>query len=26
VMKAPGVHVFDATARRPGPAATGWRR
>ena len=26
VMKAPGVHVFDATARRPGPAAAGSHR
>jgi len=26
VMKARGVHVFDATARRPARAAAGWRR
>ena len=26
MMKAPGVHACDATARRPGPAAAGWRR
>ena len=26
VMKAPGVHACDATARRPGRAAAGWRR